>query len=63
MHSENDDLISPNTIDSRALLTNLMQLCNSPAIMKNKEEKLNDDNATHAAILNALKLLPNDVEE
>lgn len=57
-----DDLISRNTVSSLALITNLMQLCNSPAILKNKEEQLNDDSATHRAIKQALKLLPKDLK-
>lgn len=58
-----DDLISKNTITSLALITNLMQLCNSPAILRNKEDSLKDDNVTHAAIKSALKLLPKGLKE
>lgn len=58
-----DDLISKNTITSLALITNLMQLCNSPAILRNKEDTLKEDNVTHVAIKSALKLLPKGLKE
>ncbi|KAF8317932.1 hypothetical protein DL93DRAFT_2186416 [Clavulina sp. PMI_390] len=58
-----DSLISRNTITSLALITNLMQLCNSPLLLLNKQDKLKDDNVTHAAIKSALKILPKGVKE
>lgn len=58
-----DDMISRNTMSSLALITNLMQLCNSPAILRNKEDSLKADNLTHMAIKAALKILPPGVKE
>lgn len=58
-----DDLISKNTITSLAVITHLMQLCNSPVILQKKEGSFKDDNATHSAIKSALKLLPKGLKE
>ena len=40
-----------------------MQLCNSPLLLLNKQDKLKDDNVTHAAIKSALKIIPKGVKE
>jgi hypothetical protein len=58
-----DDIISRNTMSSLALITNLMQLCNSPALLRKKEDSLRDNNVTHMAIKGALALLPSNLKE
>lgn len=58
-----DDIISRNTMSSLALITNLMQLCNSPVLLRKKEDSLKDSNLTHMAIKSALTLLPSNLKE
>ena len=58
-----DDILTRNTMSSLALITNLMQLCNSPALLRKKEDSLKDHNLTHMAIKGALELLPSSLKE
>ena len=58
-----DDIIPRNTMSSLALITNLMQLCNSPALLCKKKDSLKDNNLIHMAIKGALGLLPSNLKE